>query len=174
MTIHRHQLTDYPSHEYLHELFTYVDGQLYWKESRYRGKNQRSISEPAGGPDKKNSNDAYMRICIDQKRYLTHRLIFLYHHGYITEFIDHIDGNRKNNRIENLRVATRQQNGYNRKSTSSTGIKNVYHRGNGIYRVIFHIGGKPKIVGNYNSLDIAAKVAREFREMNHGEFAKHN
>jgi hypothetical protein len=172
MKIKRHKT--YPTQEQLKELFTYNDGQLYWKESRYKGKNVRSISEPAGGPDKKNSSNAYMRICIDQKRYLTHRLIFTYHHGYVPDFIDHIDGNRTNNRIENLREATIQQNSYNKKSNSSTGYKNVYLRGNGMYRVSFSLNGKPHIVGLYKNLEDAVVASKNFRENYHGQFANHN
>jgi len=45
----------------------------------------------------------YLRVCIDGKPQALHRMIFLYHHGYLPKVTDHIDGNRLNNRIENLR-----------------------------------------------------------------------
>lgn len=163
--------------EYLHELFDYQDGNLYWKVDRFIGVNKtvhnKSIDQPAGSPDSKNSGKAYMRICIDQKRYLTHRLIFLYHHGYIPKYIDHINGDRKDNRIENLRPATKQQNGWNKRGTSSTGYKNVHYRGNGIWRVIFYSNGKSKSYGNYRTLEEAVEVSKEVRERLHGEFTNH-
>lgn len=161
--------------EYLHQLFEYKDGNLYWKVDRFKGVNKtthnKSIDQPAGSSDKKNSDKAYMRICIDQKRYFTHRLVFLYHHGYTPKYIDHINGNRKDNRIENLRPATRQQNMWNKPGTSSTGYKNIHYRGNGIWRVIFYVDGNNKTYGNFRSLEEAVEVAEKVRTELHGEFA---
>lgn len=49
-------------------------------------------------------SDGYYSICVDNVGYKLHTIIFLYHHGYIPENqIDHIDRNKLNNKIENLR-----------------------------------------------------------------------
>jgi hypothetical protein len=61
------------------------------------------------------------------KLYLLHRLIFLYHYGYIPDVLDHKDRDRSNNKIENLRAATNSINASNTKvyKSSTTGVKGV-------------------------------------------------
>lgn len=54
--------------------------------------------------------NGYLRIEINGKAYSIHRLIFETFHGYCPEIIDHIDGNRKNNCLENLREVTQSEN----------------------------------------------------------------
>lgn len=59
--------------------------------------------------------DGYKTICIDGKNYLSHRLAWLYFYGiWPIDQIDHIDGNRGNNKIINLREASSSQNCENR------------------------------------------------------------
>lgn len=91
----------------LKELFSYRDGDLYWKKSRSGIK----IGCSAGTIDDR----GYRVIKINGKSYKGHRLMFLYHHGYLPEFLDHVDGDPLNNDIDNLREATKQENGRNRK-----------------------------------------------------------
>ena len=70
----------------------------------------------------------YRQGSLKGKRYKEHRLIWLYHYGeWPKECIDHINGIRDDNRIENLREATNQQNQFNRKSEkdSSSQYKGV-------------------------------------------------
>ena len=49
--------------------------------------------------------DGYVGLAIDKRPYLAHRLAFLYVHGYFPVVVDHINGERSDNRIENLRAA---------------------------------------------------------------------
>lgn len=64
----------------------------------------------------------YRRIKINGKDYLEHRLVWLYHYGYLpTKHLDHINGIRDDNRIDNLREATSAENHQNRsKSKNNT------------------------------------------------------
>ena len=63
--------------------------------------------------------DGYIGILIDNRRYLAHRLAWLYVHGaFPAGEIDHADGVRSNNAMTNLREATRSENVHNRKGAN--------------------------------------------------------
>lgn len=106
---------------YVKDLFDYYDGKLFWK---VRKSDKTKIGSEAGS---KQSN-GYVKIRIDGKSYRLHRLVYLYHHGILPEYIDHIDGNPSNNLIENLRPATLRENGLNRTKqlNNTSGYKGVY------------------------------------------------
>ncbi len=154
----------------LHDLFEYrEDGNLIWKVSLNR---RIKIGDVAGS----RNNLGYKRTQIENKEYGVHRMIFLYHHGYLTPGmeIDHIDGKRANNRIENLREVTHAQNLLNSKTASNntSGIKGVYSHSNK-WVVKLSIKGKLKYLGRYTTLEEAKAVVREAREKYHGEYARH-
>lgn len=76
------------------------------------------------GCKKANTSIGYRTVTVLGQTYLNHRLIFLWHHGYLPEMdIDHINRVRTDDRIENLREVSRQCNSRNscikRNSTSS-------------------------------------------------------
>ena len=100
--------------ELIRSLFTYRGGDLYWKVR----KGSRGLIDNKAGSLAKNSK--YYQIKINSINYKTHRLIFLYHHGYLPKEIDHIDNDSLNNKIENLRSVTRSQNLMNYKSYKNT------------------------------------------------------
>ena len=94
----------------LQDMFTYEQGKLYWN---YSPRANVKTGDEAG------STDAYGYVCIkiNQKIYKAHRLIYIMFNGHIPNRlqIDHINGIRNDNRIENLRVVTNQQNQFNKK-----------------------------------------------------------
>lgn len=70
-----------------------------------------------GKPCGTSSKGKYLQIRVDGVKYLTHRLAYVYVYGRkrIKDFfIDHINGDTQDNRICNLRLVTREENGYNR------------------------------------------------------------
>ena len=96
-----------PTKEELMEMFDYKDGSLYWKVSR-KGHN---IGAKAGCLDK----NGYVIVGINRSYYKLHRLIWQWHYGDLTQdkVIDHIKTKKdepKDNRIENLKPVTHQQN----------------------------------------------------------------
>ncbi len=83
----------YPSQEEIKQRFEYKeDGWLYWLNGRNKGKRAGYVT-------------GYVRIKYKDKKLLAHRLIWIYHNGDIPEDyqIDHINGKKDDNRIENLR-----------------------------------------------------------------------
>ena len=148
------------------DIFDYCDGQLFYRKIR---KGHKSL---AGGV----ANTGYWRINIDNKKYQAHRLIYVMFHGYAPEFIDHIDGDKLNNRIENLRAATRSQNQRNRRARhdSTSGAKNVlWSKRLKRWVIRIWVDGKHKFVGTFIDLDLAKFVASEYHDKYHGEFARH-
>jgi len=95
-------------------------GDFWWLEA----KKGRDLLKPAGTE----SNKGYRTISINGKAYLAHRLAYFYMTGeWPPEYIDHINGNVRDNSWENLRAVSAQQNSWNkkRKYNSYTGIKGV-------------------------------------------------
>lgn len=75
----------------------------------------------------------YNSVKINKKTYLVHRIIWIYHYGEIQEgkCIDHINGNKKDNRIENLREVCKHENCTNRNKTD---LKNLTSKYKGVHR----------------------------------------
>jgi hypothetical protein len=94
----------------------------------------------------------------------------------LPNFIDHIDCNKSNNKIENLRVATKSQNQCNRAITllNKSGVKNVsWSKDRKEWVVQISVNGKKKFIGRYKDLELADLVAQEARDKFHGKFARH-
>ena len=157
------------SKEFLCNLFDYRDGEIYYKISRSRNK-----AGSKAGAYRKHDN-AY-QVTINGKHYLIHRIVFMMHHGYFPEMIDHIDGNRANNKIENLREATHSQNAHNAKlrCDSAIGKKNIrYIKRDSLWRVDVQVNKNRIYCGSYKDLELAELVAMEARNKFHGQFANH-
>ena len=92
--------------DYLKEIFDYKDGNLFRKT---KTSNRTKVGDVVGS---KNGN-GYLRVSVLGKYFYVHRIVFMWHFGYLPNEIDHIDGNKSNNKIENLREATHLQNGKN-------------------------------------------------------------
>jgi len=159
--------------ERLKELFTYApDGNLIWKVQKAK---RTKIGSIAGWVNIDVHSQKYMNIEIDGKSYKLHRIIFMYHYGFVPKRIDHIDGNRMNNKIENLREATASQNAMNSsvRKNSKSGFKNVFlDKVSGKWRVQLKINGKNYSFGSYKDLELADLVAQEARSKYYGAFAR--
>jgi hypothetical protein len=120
----------------------------------------------------------YWDIRVDGKNLKAHRLAWLYMYGELPEeFIDHIDHNKINNRISNLRCASRTENQRNlgMRSDNTSGITGVtWHSQRGKWLAQIWVNGKKVHLGVFLSIDDAARARKDaeikysFHE-NHGK-----
>ncbi len=118
-------------------------------------------------------NGGYIELKVKNNRVLAHRLAWLYEHGELPILIDHINGDRKDNRICNLRKATYQSNAYNSKlrKDNKSGVRCVsWDKKNQSWEVRIKLDGKLRHFGNYLDLNLAKKVADKIRNLEHKEF----
>ncbi len=117
----------------------------------------------------------YRVISVDCRKYYAGRLAWLYVNGeWPPNTIDHIDRNRANDKIDNLRPATQSQNMANTGASpnNTSGVKGVgMCNATKRWRAQIHIGGKCINLGRYIEKSEAAKV-RQLAEVKYfGEFA---
>jgi len=150
------------------ELFDYRDGKLYWKVSRGR----ITAGQEAGCLSEGNN---YFLIQYDYKLKLLHRVIWAYHYGEIGKgvYIDHINRDPLDNRIENLRICNISQNQGNSKLNfnSTSGFKGVHMLKSGRFQAGINKQGKKFHLGTFDTAEEAhaayLKAAGEY----FGEFA---
>lgn len=152
------------TYEYLSKLYKYCeDGTLFSLRTNTK------VGKP--------NAEGYIRIRLGNGKELrAHRIIWILCNmqeipeGYL---IDHIDGNKANNLITNLRLATRSQNNYNSKGRSKLGLpRGVQITDSNNYRAKIHYQGQYYDLGTYNTVEEAGAAYQEAAEILHGEFFK--
>lgn len=154
-----------PNLAYLNTILDYNPdtGELRWKVKRASA----NIGDVAGYL----SNNAYKKITINNIEYNYHRICY-YMGTNINpndKLVDHIDGNKTNNILSNLRIATHSQNSSNCKKyiTNTTGHKGIQWRKNrNKWLVMLTINYKRITVGHFNTIEEAQK-ARYDAEIKH-------
>jgi hypothetical protein len=124
----------------------------------------------------KTNSNGYFVANFGNTTYLYHRLIFLFHHQTLSKMIDHINHNKTDNRIENLRAATNTQNQQNAnlRRDNASGIKNVHwHAKTSKWRVCLRVNKKKVWIGEFIDIELAELVATEARNKHHGVYACH-
>ena len=155
----------------LKEYFKYSDGNLYRiKTSKTR---PDTLGKPFGGV----TGNGYIQGWFLGKLYYLHHLIYIYHYGSLPEvYIDHKDGNRLNNKIENLRPVTTQQNMFNAKGQagSSSKYKGVcWDKARGKWRARIVVNEKEMYLGRYDTEEEARDAYTFAAEELHGEYRRH-
>ena len=149
------------------QLLEYRDGGLYWRCDR--GSNAKA-GECAG----RRLKTGYRSIHISGRKHQEHRLVFLWWHGVVPEQIDHRNGIKDDNRIENLRRATHSTNQVNtpdRNSKSGVrGVRYVDRSGKWVARI--YQDGKEVRVGTFATIDEASAAYRQRMREVFGEYAK--
>ncbi len=123
-----------------------------------------------------NLTKGYIELSVDSKVYRAHKLAWFYEYGnWATSELDHIDRNKANNAITNLREASRTQNSGNspRRSTNQSGFKGVSLYGKGFKAAIMK-DNKRIHLGVYTKATDAAIAYDEAALDYFGEFALTN
>lgn len=170
----------------LHELLSYdkETGKLYWKvrdkkwfHPRQNYKTQKIWNKRYAGAEAI-SHYSKGKMCgaIFNKSVYAHRVVWAMHHGYWNRTdIDHINGNPCDNRIENLRLVSHQENCKNQKlrSTNKTGKMGVdFRKETQKYRARIMVDGKTLNLGEFKEFDKAVKE-REEAEIKYGFHKNH-
>lgn len=135
--------------------------------------NRIKLGDRAGHLDKALG---YYVIGLKRKVYQAHRLAWLYCHGSFPDgFIDHINRERSDNRLANLRVATRSQNGMNQTihRDNRTGFKGVY-KALGRFGAQIKCDGRVRHLGYFSTAAEASSAYQAFASKQWGEFAVRN
>lgn len=159
------------SQEVVKELFDYhEDGYLTWKTKR----NGINKNMAVGYVDK---TTGYLRAKINGSSYRIHRIVFLWHHGFLPDVIDHKDNNPLNNKIENLRPANASQNNWNSvaRVTNTSGFKGVsWHKQKLKWCASIGLANaKKKWLGAYKTPEEAHEAYKQAAIKHFGEFARY-
>lgn len=155
--------------ERLDELLAYdpETGIFTWRVDRSNVK--------AGTPTGANNGNGYLRIRVDKVQHYAHRLAFLSMVGEAPSgLIDHANGDRSDNRWCNLRPASGNQNGQNRRTqpNNTSGTPGVYwHKGAGKWMAYITVNKRPVYLGLFVDLDDAVAARRAAEAKYFGEFA---
>ena len=144
-------------------------GEFFWRESPrpnvLRGATAGSVR-----------NGGYRRIFLAGRSYLAHRLAWFVVHGeWPSGPLDHINGNKSDNRIGNLRPCSLSENQANRTApvTNTSGVKGVSwakRKGKWIAKIQF--GGKQTHLGYFQTIEAASAAYTAAAHRLHGSFAR--
>lgn len=156
--------------ELVKKLYIYKEGFLYWivnKGCRGRIGNKASCF---------NSAQNRYTIRLNNKTYLNSRIIFLWHYGYLPEMVDHINHDCTNDKIENLRAATRSENRKNskRSKNGSSQYLGVCFRYKDFWTARIMYDNKNRYIGGFKTESEAALAYNREAVKNHKEFANLN
>lgn len=156
----------------LNDYFSYdsITGIVTWKIVVLGG---GEVGEEVGSLNSK----GYRRVYLFDKHYYVHRLAWFLYYGFWPDgYIDHINGNAADNRLENLREATPAQNTFNKKKSinNTSGVKGIsWHKRDKKWQAALECNNKMIFVGYFKNLDDAKDAIEKRRLELHEEFTNH-
>lgn len=142
-------------------------GKLFWKIKR---SNNTDVGDEAGWV----SSDGYRKVRFESKEVRAHKIIFFIEHGFTPDIIDHINGNKLDNRISNLRACSKSQNGMNRgkQKNNSSGVSGVcWNKSANKWQSYIKVDGKQIYLGVFADKLAAAEAVSKARTELHQDFA---
>lgn len=151
--------------------YNLAEGTLFWKNPKSRKLKPGAVAGTI-------NSQGYIQIQYNRVIYRAHRLLFTIHAGRTPNGeIDHIDGNRVNNSISNLREVTKTENVRNSRLQfrNNTGVIGVMQTANGKYEARITVNNRSIYLGRYTTLAEATAVRqaaslRHHFHRNHGNF----
>lgn len=142
-------------------------GVLYWRATRGNARKDAA----AGRFDEK----GYLKLTILKGTYAAHRIVWALNYGEWPEGrLDHINGNRSDNRLSNLRRATALENSQNckRSKRNTTGYKGVsFNKRDKVYRSRICVGEKRLYLGGFRTAEDAHEAYKAAAAKYHGDFS---
>jgi len=146
-----------------------ITGEFRWRTTRKNGAQAGTIAGCL-------HRSGYMLISVARIKFPSHRLAWLFHTGeWPKDHIDHINGDKSDNRICNLREATSAQNGFNNpmQPYNTSGYKGVsWSAREKKYRAQITAYGKRNFLGLFDDPAVAAEAYKAAAAKLHGEFAR--
>jgi len=131
----------------------------------------------ANGGNAKTISNGYRVVKYNGKQCKVHRIAWMIFYGYLPSgHIDHINGNRLDNRISNLRACSCSENLMNVKigKKNTSGVKGVtLHKRSNKWQAQLMAAGKSLYLGIFNTICEAENAVKAARELHHGKFANH-
>jgi len=148
------------THEFVSSALRLEDGRLYWKIGRGGVR--------VGQPIKKVNSDGYLALGLAGKTLLAHRVVwFLVNGEWPGGPLDHVNRNKLDNRIENLRLASSATNRMNTPAKPGKRFRGVTRLRYGAYQAQC----AKKYLGSYKSEEAAAAAYNRYAASVYGEFA---
>lgn len=150
----------------LHELLLYdpVTGAFIWRVQR--------CGKAMAGYHAGTASHGYRTITVDSKKFGAHRLAWAMYYGtWPTGEVDHINGDRSDNRISNLRDVSRKVNQQNRRHASRRAASGLLgaslHKASGLWRASISLNGRAKTIGYFSSAGEAHTAYLEAKRQLH-------
>lgn len=120
--------------------------------------------------------NGYIMVSVGREKFLAHRLAWEFVNGEFTGEIDHIDNDKTNNSISNLRLVTRSQNQQNmpKRSNNTSGVKGVsWCKSKSKWRARVIKEGVDYVAGYFSNIDDAKRAIEGLRDKICGQYANH-